>query len=330
VIAATPGELYIDAARQTANGRLVSAAPRVLGLAVLAGIVHALGFLAFRKVLEGPGGSASRRGRSGPAQWGRTLPGLSPGASAVALAHLRLAMRTTRGRTILISPLLMLATFGVLTMRGNGMDFGTFRLDGGIPLASFTSFIALVSMLPIAMNQFAVDGPGLTLTFLSPLPERDLLLGKAAGNALISLPGSWVCVIGSYILFPGGAPGVWISIPLAMVAVYVLVAPGAAVFSAMFPRVVDLSSIGGRGNAHGLAGLFGLFTFALSGLPPIFLILLATRWFERPALAPVLVLGWCGIAFGLSAVLFRAVAQPAFAARRENLAMVVSRLLSAS
>jgi hypothetical protein len=115
-----------------------------------------------------------------------------------------------------------------------------------------------------------------------------------------------------------------------MIATCVLVAPGAAVFSAMFPRVVDLSSIGGRGNAHGLAGLFGLVTFACAGLPSLVLIVAATRWFERPLLAPLLVLGWCGVAFLLSAVLFRAIAEPAFAARRENLAMVVSRLLSPS
>jgi hypothetical protein len=330
VIAATPGELYIRTARDAAAARYGDAAPRLLGLAALAALVHALGLLAYGKVLEGPGSSTARQGRADADRWGRTLPGLSPGASAVALGHLRLAMRTTRGRTILISPLLMLATFGVLTMRGGGMDFGSFRLEGGIALASFTSFVALVSMLPIAMNQFAVDGPGLTLSLLSPLPERDLLVGKAAGNALIAIPGSWLCVAGSYLLLPGGSPGVWLSIPVAMVATYVVVAPAAAVFSAIFPRVVDLSSIGGRGNAHGLAGLFGLLAFGVAGLPPVFLIVVAARWLERPALAPLLVLGWTAAAFALAAVLFRLVAQPVFAARRENLAMVVSRLLSPS
>jgi hypothetical protein len=330
LMAATPGELYIQAARDTVSGDVLSAASRLAGLIVFAAAVHGLGFLAFGKVLQGPGASTVRRGRADPVQWGRRIPGLSPAASAVAFAHVRLAMRTTRGRTILISPLLMLATFGFLTVRGGGMDFGSFRLDGGIALASFTSFVALVAMLPIAMNQFAVDGPGLTLSFLSPLSDRDLLIGKAVGNGAISVPGSWLCVAGSYLLFPSGAAGVWLAIPIAMVATYLLVAPAAAVFSAVFPRVVDLSSIGGRGNAHGLAGLFGLLAFAVSGLPCVLLILLASRWLERPGLAPILLLGWTGIALGLSALLFRVVARPVFAGRRENIAIVVSRLLSPS
>ena len=50
--------------------------------------------------------------------------------------------------------------------RGSGaMDFGPFRFRNGVALAAFSSFFCLMSVIPISMNQFAVDRAGLTMTF---------------------------------------------------------------------------------------------------------------------------------------------------------------------
>ncbi|HEX6944804.1 MAG TPA: hypothetical protein VF196_01325, partial [Casimicrobiaceae bacterium] len=325
-LAVYPTELYVRGTRSLAGGNAAAAGASAVALLAFATIIHGLGFFAFGRVLDSPGGSTSRGGSAGDAA-GRRLPGLSPGASAVAFAHLRLVTRTTRGRTSLMSPLLMLVMFSALAFRRQGvMDFGSFSLQGGLPLATFISFVSLVAMLPIAMNQFAVDRAGLTMVLLSPLPERDYLLGKAVGIGITSLPGALFAILAVFVMFPGGAAPLWLCIPLGLIATYVLVAPAAAIFSALLPKLADLSSIGGKGNAHGLAGLLGLLAFVAGAAPSLLLALIATKLFDRPWLAPVLLLAWCGVAVGLSSLLFVA-ARRVFLSRRENLATLVSRLL---
>ncbi len=108
---------------------------------------------------------------------------------------------------------------------------------------------------------------GLTLALLSPLSTRELLTGKAVGNGLIAVGTAFVVVVVAFVLFPDGSPWLWLSLPPGLVATYAIAAPGAAALSAIFPRAVDLNSIGRGSNAHGLAGLLGLLLFVASGLP---------------------------------------------------------------
>jgi hypothetical protein len=109
---------------------------------------------------------------------------------------------------------------------------------------------------------------------------------------------------------------------LAVVAIYFVAAPAAAVLSALFPRVVDMNSIGKGSNAHGVAGFLGLAAFAIAALPPLALTFVATRLLERPSIAPLLLLIWCGIAFVVARLLFIP-AEKLFDERRENLAMLM-------
>jgi hypothetical protein len=255
------------------------------------------------------------------AAWGARLPGLSMGASAVALAQLRLAMRTPRGRSILLSPLAVFAMFGIMMYRSGDMNFGPFRFGSGLGLAAFGSFVCLMAILPMAMNQFAVDRAGLTMTLLSPLRDEELLAGKAAGNAMIITPPALFCIVGSALLFPGDTMGMWLALVLGLVSVYLVVAPIAAMCSAAFPRAVDLNSIGRGSNAHGAAGLIGMISFIAAGAPPLLLTMLATRFLDRPQFMLLLLLGWCLISYVIGRLLFIP-ARRLFAARRENLAMI--------
>jgi hypothetical protein len=75
-------------------------------------------------------------------------------------------------------------------------------------------------------------------------------------------------------------------------------------WSAIFPKVVDLNSIGTNGNAHQVAGLLGMLSLALSAAPPILLTLVAVIYLQRVNLAPVFLFGWIVTAFGLSRLLF--------------------------
>jgi hypothetical protein len=319
-----PTELYATATRAAARGDLLPAAGQLAALAVTAALLHGVSMFAFARVLDSPGSTGARRAIPMHAAWGWTLPGLSPGASAVALAQLRLALRTPRGRSILLSPIIMFVFFGFLMRRAvSDMEFGPFSLQTGLGLASFASFICLMSILPIAMNQFAIDKAGVTLALLSPLTDREYLAGKAVGNALIAAPPALVCVLAARIAFPGGSPALWLAIPIALASVYLLVAPLAAIFSAMFPRAVDMNSIGRGSNAHGLSGLLGLLAFLAAGVPCLLIVMAASRWIQRPALVPVLLLGWCAFAFGANLLLFT-LARTIFARRRENLSMLAA------
>lgn len=316
-----PTELYTTATRAAARGDLLPAAGPLAALAFTGVLLHGVSMFAFARVLDAPGSSQTRRTLPMRAAWGWTLPGLSPGASAVALTHLRLALRTPRGRSIMLSPTMVFA-LGYFMSR-TMMEFGPFSVfQSGLGLASFTSFISLISILPIAMNQFGIDNAGVTKALLSPLTDRDYLAGKAVGNALIAGPPALACLLAALITFPGGSAASWLAIPIALTSIFLFVAPIAAILSAIFPRAVDLNSIGRGSNAHGLAGLLGMLAFLAAGAPCLLIVMTASRWLHRPALAPVLLLGWCAVAIGANLLLF-GLARTIFAGRRENLSMLL-------
>ncbi len=317
-----PSELYTSTITGASTGRVARAAGAGAGLLVSVAALHGVGLLLFGRVLASPATSGAKRQASNAALWTRVLPGVSPGASAVALAHVRLAIRTPRGRAILMSPLLMLVFFGFLALKAGDtslLPFGWMR--GGLGLAAFASAVSLLSILPIAMNQFAVDGAGLTLSLLSPLSTRQLLVGKAVGNGLVALPAALFCVALAAAVFRGGSATAWLDLVLTLVATYILAAPATAAFSAIFPRVVDMNSIGNRSNAHGLSGLLGLAAFALAALPCLGLISAASL-LGRPAVGPLLLLMWCGASLFLARLLM-VPAERIFDRRRENLALLM-------
>ena len=178
-----------------------------------------------------------------------------------------------------------------------------------------------VDILPFAMNQFAIDRAGLTLTLLSPLETFELLAGKAVGIGLMAGGPALAVMLVAFVLYPGGPPALWLSLPPALVATYALVAPGAAALSAVFPRTVDLNSIGRGSNPHSFANLLGLLLFAAAGLPGILIVFVTPSLVHTPSLTPIVMLAWCVVALLVSRVLFRGVVV-LFEKRRENLGIV--------
>jgi len=321
-LALVPTELYATSTRAAARGDAPGAATPLGVLAVSALLLHGLGILAFGRVLDSPDSTGARRAMPMRAAWGRTLPGLSSAASAVALAQVRLVLRSARGLSVILSPLVMTAIVGlVMWMNRGNLNFGTLSLQGGLPLATFGSLTSLTSIFPISLNQFAADGAGLTLALLSPLTDRDYLTGKAVGFALIAGPLALFCLVAAFVAFPGGSLAMWLAIPISLVAMHLIMAPATAMFSALFPRAVNLNSVGRGSSAHGLATLFGLATVVASGAPCILLALVASSLLHRSALAPVLLLAWCGLCYLIGRLLL-VLAGKAFDRRRENLAML--------
>jgi hypothetical protein len=320
LFALTPSELYTTTVERAPQDRQAAAAP-LGGLALLVAALHTAGFALFRRVLASPSSVGARR--VGSSTWlSKPLPWVSAGTSAVALALVRIATRTTRGRSILLVPLVMLVILGFMALGTGSFTFGPFRTGGSLGMATLLAAISLLAVLPIAMNQFAVDGAGLTLTLLAPITARQILVGKAIGVALIAIPSALVGIALVAALFPSGHPALWLTLPLSLVATYTLAAPVAAILSAVFPRVADLNSIGSRSNAHGVAGFVGMLALAGSALPCAVLALVAARLLGQPWLAPLFVAIWCVVAAALASVMFR-VAERVFENRRENLAMLI-------
>jgi hypothetical protein len=303
VIRYVPSELYTRAT----NTAVVSP-PYTLLL-----LVHGGAFVAYRRLLDLPTSMGARRAGTFGGLWDRTIPGLSEGASAVAFTQYRLALRTPRGRasmfTPVIIPLVLLGLAyhgggGLLGTKSGGLPFSFFSGGLGLSLAAFGSFASILALLPLALNQFAVDKAGFTRQMLSPLSIRELLTGKAVGNALVALAPALFCFVLPALIFPGGPPALWLSLLLSVTSTYVLFAPAAAAWSAIFPKDVDLNSIGNSGNAHQLAGLLGMISLAAAAAPPLLLTLLAVAYLQRVNLAPLFVLAWGVFAFALSQLIF--------------------------
>jgi len=315
-----PSELYRRAIRDSAD-RTRSAAVPLAALVAVAAAVQLIAFAAFRRLLDMPMSLGARRGAEFGGLWGRAIPGLTAAASAVAFTQLRLAMRTPRGRSILAGPLLIFSAFAVLIYRAGELPFAGFTLKSGISLATFGAFVCLFSILPLAFNQFAIDKAGFTRQMLAPISLRELLTGKAVGNALIAAGPAVFCFVLPAVVFGVESPPLWLALFFGMIATYVLVAPAAAALSAMFPRAVDLSSIGHASNAHQAAALLGLLTFAASIAPSAAVVVLALRVWDSAALAAALVGVWMVAAVVVSRLLFIP-ARRIVASRRESLTFV--------
>ena len=313
-----PSEMYRHATLNGTRSPLAAITPLASLLLVTFG-VQAAGFALYRRVLDMPVSLGTRRAGSFGGLWERTVPGLSRGASAVAMTQLRLALRTPRGRASIASPLLMPLLLAGLAYRTGRMPIPGIETSNGLGLAAFGTFASMLALIPLAMNQFAIDRAGFTRQMLLPLTVRELLWGKAVGNALTASIPAVFCLLLPAVMFPPGPKGYWIALVLAAIATYALISPAAAALSALFPKAVDLNSIGNSSNAHQGAGLLGMLSFAASILPPAALMLFALRFLHRPDLVPVLMLGWCLVALAVSYLLFIAVRR-LVESRRESLA----------
>ncbi len=318
-LALLPSELFATAARAPSTGGAGGVALSLVGLALCGALVHGLGVVTFGRLLSSPIAGGQRRAGGTAGRMVR-IPGLSRASAAVAHAHLRLATRTPRGRSTLLSPLLVFTVLAFVMSRRENLES---QFAGGIGVAAFGSSICLLSILPFAMNQFAIDRAGLTLSMLAPIETRDLLVGKAVGNAVIVGGPALLSVLIAYVIFREGPLALWMCVPTALAATYALMAPGAAALSAIFPRHVDLNSVGRGSNAHGMAGALGLFLFLAAGLPGVLIAMVSILVLERPTVALILMIAWFGIAVVVSRWLFRPAAA-VFDRRRENLGLVAS------
>ena len=114
----------------------------------------------------------------------KTIPGLSEQAAGVTLATFRSLSRAPEAKMLLLSPIFIFVIFGGLFLRGGIDDVPPmvypFIVIGAITLILFT-------MIQLMANQFGFDRSGFRIYVLSPIPRRDLLLGKNLAMAPLVL-----------------------------------------------------------------------------------------------------------------------------------------------
>ena len=286
-----------------------------------ASVLYALSALVHARLLVS-GGSA-RRARAKDAVRGFALfrvPGLSSAACAVALAQAKTTLRSVRGKLVVLMPGPLIAVIGLLSQRLPGeVPGGTlFGREGHVLFATGCVF-CLYTLLAFSANSLAADRAGLTLQFLLPLRELDLVRGKTAGCAVLLACAVANCLVCSLLVAPrGSTPHEWIAVLLATAATYLWISPIAAAFSAVLPVASDLNKTGSGGNPHGLAFLLGTLLVLFLSAPPGMILYLGS---ERPTLALGLIALWTLLAAAISLPLLGLAARTV-AARRENIALV--------
>jgi hypothetical protein len=202
------------------------------------------------------------------------------------------------------------------------------EIPGGSALGLHADVLLGVSMVfglyalqGFTMNQLASDRAGLTLQFLTPASDLDLVKGKTAGCGIVFAVTVAICLIAALVSAPLGSPLGILSVLLGGLATYLLVSPIAATMSALFPVASDLSKTGTGGNPHGLAMLAGTLVILLLSVPPGVILGLVHHRLDNPGLALALMAGWAVAAGAIGVPALRIPAR-AVGARRENLALV--------
>ena len=114
-----------------------------------------------------------------------------------------------RGRLALAIPALTLLILTFVFRRPEVREHLFGLAAGGPVLVLVAIFLALVGQQAVVLNQFAVDGAGLSLEFLGPLSDRDLLRGKAAGGAILTACSLVPALLAAAVLGGGSSPWLW-------------------------------------------------------------------------------------------------------------------------
>ena len=238
----------------------------------------------------------------------------------MAAATARLLWRSPQPRLNLLTAVVFTTAIAVgIALGGRGVPIGPIRLSGGLPVALFCLYFTIASPGVFLFNQFAAQGRGLLLLFLSPIPLRLLLVGEASGAL-------FAAALPLAIAFAAGPatgdlpPVVAASVLLGVTAVWLVVAPAAAMLSAVFPQAVDFSRPGRRSVPHQAANLLGQLIVAATGA-----LAAATAWLgHRLAGAAGLVAASALVlvAATVATLVLFAAAERLVDRRRENLALV--------
>ena len=317
---ALPSEVYGGTVLNAVAGNLAGAGFGLLVLGGEAALLFVFSSAAHRRMLGALEGGSRRRRLAELPVAGLPLPGLSPAVNAVAWAEVKTALRTVRGRLVVLLPGPLFALLAATVGRIPSETWAVAASQHGHLLFGLGITFSLYSLQAFTMNLFGADRAGLTLQLLSPIRDRELAWGKLIGSALILGVATLICLIASLAAAPYGSPLLWIAAFFGGIATFVLLSPLFVWLSALFPLASDLSKTGSGGNPHALPMLVGTVVTLLFAAPPALIVLAAEFWWKRPVIGFVATAVWLLITVAICVPLVNLAAR-AIGARRENLAL---------
>jgi hypothetical protein len=314
-----PSELYGAAVGAGSEWPAKSPWLPLAGLFAEGALFYALSNTVHRRIVESVESGRTRRARAPAAGAAFRIPGMWPGSSAVAVAQVRTAMRSVRGRLVVLLPgpiVAMLAiTFGRIHAPG---AFESILATRGYAAFGAGIIFALYAAQAFTMNQFGSDRSGLTREFIAPIRDVDLVRGKAVGCGVIVGMGALISLICAVTVAPGGSPLLWLATGLGGAAAFLVLSPVSALVSVLLPVASDLSKTGSAGNPHSIAMLAGTVIVAIAIAPAALIVALLE---SAPAKALLVITIWIGLAGAIGIPLLGVVAKT-LRLRRENLALV--------
>jgi hypothetical protein len=319
-----PSEAYGLAIGHAVAGRPMGVAAGLLLLVGQVGLLFLGSSAVHRRVIQSLEGDVRRRKNREIDARALRLPFVGAGTSAVAWAQYRTALRSVRGRLIVLFPGPLLALMMVIFRQLPG-DEGRWAAGAaaqGYLLLGAGVIFGFYSMQAFTMNMFGADRSGLTLQLLAPVSDRHLAWGKVYGCWLILCAAMVVTFAASVAVAPSGSPYYWLAVFVGAFAMYMSLSPIAVWLSALFPQASDLSKTGSGGNPHPLPMFVGTFLVMLAALPNALIIILVELWWkQQPILALLGVTIWALVISAIAIPLVNLSAR-AVGARRENLALV--------
>ena len=319
-----PSEAYGLAINQAVAGRPAGIAAGLLLLVGQVGLLFLASSAVHRRVIQSLEGDGRRRKHKEIATSAPRLPFVGAAASAVAWAQYRTALRSVRGRLIVLFPGPLLALMMVIFRQLPGEEgrWAASAAGQGYLLLSAGVIFGFYSMQAFTMNMFGSDRSGLTLQLLAPVSDRHLAWGKVYGCWLILCAAMVVTFAASVAVAPSGSPYYWLAVFVGAFAMYMALSPITVWLSALFPQASDLSKTGSGGNPHPLPMFVGTFLVLLAALPNAAIIIFVNVvWKSQPILALAGVALWALVVSALAIPLVNLSAR-AVGARRENLALV--------
>ena len=291
-----PSELYASTTLDALAGHLAPAAAKAAALAIAAVTFYVLSLRGWRRLLETPATGSGRRGSNrfrGLPVLG-FLPG-GPPVAAVAAASVRAVLRTITGKmAVFFAPLFGLLCWIAFFQLRHAPAFVT-PLAGGI-ITAIAGLMAILSLQPVLLNQFAADRAGLALAFLSPLSDRQIIRGKLFGAGLLVLLSATFGILPAVAIAPRTHPLLYPAGVLLALSAYALAGPAAAILSTLLPVTMDLGKIGRGARPHqGAAMLFFPVVSASAG-PGVLLAAYGLLGLHSPLATLGLLAGWLAAA----------------------------------
>jgi len=129
----------------------------------------------------------------------RTIAGCSEQVSAVALASVRHMMRAPEAKMALLSPLIMAIVFGSLIFFGPLSELPAVAH----PFLSIAAIsMSIFGSMQLMVNLFGADRGGFRAFVLSPIPRRDILVGKNLVIAPLALAMAMIVVVAAQFVAP--------------------------------------------------------------------------------------------------------------------------------